>query len=81
MSKIIEIRKKADEKNGKLKQEFIEGLNTLPDNIESALIAFRTDDGIVHTGFFNSSLVDEAVMIKVLDMDIIQRQWARDSED
>ena len=80
MSKVIEIKKKANENNEKLKQEFIEGLTTLPDNIKSALIAFRTDDGTVHTGFFNSNLVDEAVMLKMLDMDIMQRQWARDSE-
>lgn len=78
MTNIIEIKKISDDKKEKLRQELLDGLKAIPENVTSALIAFRTDDGIVHTGFFNSSLEDEAVMLKVLDIDSIGRQLARD---
>lgn len=79
MSKIVEIKSKTEENNKKLREELMEGLTSLPEDVQCALIAFRTSDGMVHTGFFNTSLVDEAVMLKVFDIDIMRRQWSRDA--
>lgn len=80
MTKLITIDSKKQKQSKQLKDDLLKGLNALPENIASMVIAFRNDKGEVRTGFFNTNFVDEAVLLKALDMDIIRRQEARDME-
>lgn len=81
MSNVVDLKGKRTEVKLKLREELLKGIKDFPDEIDSAMVACRTPDGQVHTGFFCTNLVDEAIMLKVLDLDVFRRQWQRDMMD
>lgn len=80
-NKVLDIKSRKEEKQNKLKEELMKGLDNFPGNITSALVAVTTDSGEVHTGFFNTSFSEEATMLKVLDLDMFKRQFTREGEE
>lgn len=75
-------RKKAKEGTSTVKDDIIKAFDELKDfDVDCGIVILRGKNGEALSGFFNTSFVDEALLLKTLDMDIERRQYVRESQD
>lgn len=61
--------------------DILDGLKLMDKNeIDGGIILLMKKNGECLSGYFNTSFRDEATLAKVLDLDIIYRQQAREIE-
>lgn len=67
------------EKEVSIRDGMIKALKELGrDDLDSGIMLVMDKQGNSFSGFFNTSFRDEAVLSKVLDIDIFHRQYARE---
>lgn len=79
MAEVIDFKTKAKTEEPSLKQTLKEAVEQLSDNIDGVIILVMNKDGQACSGYFNTDFRTEATLAKVLELDIIHRQTAREA--
>lgn len=77
MTKIV----KMDNKRKDIKGNILNACKEISLDVDSAIIAYKTRKGEVYTAFINTNFTDDAVLSKIIELDIFKKQMRLEVED